>query len=129
MVMTKAQVAAKKAKGRRLQQFIRDAILGTFTELESNDVRSTPMSSSGVDIWLSPKAQSVFNYDVECKNDENRSVWKCWKQTSDNVKKGKPLLIMKKNNHDALAVMLVSDMFKLIGENRDLRNELRITGE
>ena len=45
----------------------RDIILSTFTDLAPDDVRSTSMGSSGVDIQLSPAAAAVFPYSVECR--------------------------------------------------------------
>lgn len=61
------KTSSAKAKGRKLQQTVRDAILATFPDLEPDDVRSCAMGSQGEDIQLSPAAQRVFPYSVECK--------------------------------------------------------------
>lgn len=61
------KTSSAKAKGRKLQQTVRDAILATFPDLEPDDVRSCPMGSGGEDVQLSPAAQRVFPYSVECK--------------------------------------------------------------
>lgn len=59
--------SAAKAKGRKLQQHVRDAILAIFPQLEPDDVRSCAMGSQGADIQLSPAAARAFPYSVECK--------------------------------------------------------------
>lgn len=56
-----------KAKGRRLQQTVRDAILQLFPDLEPDDVRSCAMGSGGEDVQMSPAARRLFPYSVECK--------------------------------------------------------------
>jgi hypothetical protein len=71
------RVSSKKQKGRRLQQLIRDRLLeiGTKYGLEPDDVRSTSMGVSGVDIQLSPAARKVFGpLFIESKNVEALNV-------------------------------------------------------
>jgi len=64
-----------KAKGRRLQQAVRDAILEAFPDLEPDDVRSTSMGACGEDLLLSPLARRKFPYAVECGNQERINIW------------------------------------------------------
>jgi hypothetical protein len=108
-------IASRKNKARTLQKFVRDLILAHYI-LEPDDVLSTGMGQSGVDIKLSPLARKHFNFDVEAKNDENKSIWHCWQCTTDNEKKGKPLLFMKKNFKEALAIMRATDFMKILEE-------------
>lgn len=61
------KTSSAKAKGRKLQQYVRDAILATFPSLEPDDVRSCAMGSGGEDLQLSPAAARLFPYSVECK--------------------------------------------------------------
>jgi len=56
-----------KAKGRALQQAIRDAILAKFPWLGEGDVESTSMGASGVDVRMSPLARKAFPVSIECK--------------------------------------------------------------
>lgn len=65
--MTGISIAARKAKGRKLQQTVRDAILAAFPELEAGDCQSCPMGSNGADIILSPAGKKVVGFDIECK--------------------------------------------------------------
>ena len=46
------KTSSAKAKGRRLQQKVRDLLLETFTELQPDDIRSTSMGVSGEDLQL-----------------------------------------------------------------------------
>ena len=69
-----------KAKGRKLQQWVRDLILETWNELEPDDVRSTSMGAGGEDLQLSPAARRKFGYSVECKNVEKLNVWSAYEQ-------------------------------------------------
>lgn len=62
--------SSAKAKGRKLQQQVRDLILETFSDLEPDDVRSTSMGAGGEDVLLSPLARRKFPFSVECKNQQ-----------------------------------------------------------
>jgi hypothetical protein len=75
-------VQSRKAKGRRLQQHVRDRVLETFEQLEDGDVRSTSMGASGVDVLLSPLAQKLFPFAVECKNQERLNLWESLDQAT-----------------------------------------------
>ncbi len=61
------KTSSAKAKGRKLQQTVRDAILEAYPALEPDDVRSCAMGSAGEDLQLSPAASRAFPYSVECK--------------------------------------------------------------
>ncbi len=65
-----------KAKGRRLQQQVRDALraLGATRGLVDGDINSTSMGVSGVDVLLSPAADRLFSLAIECKNVERLQV-------------------------------------------------------
>lgn len=63
-----------KAKGRKLQQRVRDLILENFEDLEQDDVRSTSMGAGGEDVLLSPKARKYFPFSIECKNQESLGI-------------------------------------------------------
>ena len=107
-----------KAKGRKFQQQVRDAVLATFPELQEDDVRSTPMGCTGSDLMLSPKAKSVFNYDVECKNQEKISIWECLKQldsrSEGRVNDMKSILFFTRNRNEAYVCLKMKDFFEII---------------
>lgn len=114
-----------KAKGRALQQKVRDLILSTFPTLEPDDVRSVSMGAGGEDVQLSPAARKLFNWSIECKNVEKLNVWDAYKQASSNCpENSKPLLIFKRN-HSKIMICTEFDFFlKVIEENNLLKNTL-----
>ena len=65
-----SSVAARKAKGRMLQQFLEAELTRRFKEfgIRKGDFVSRPMASPGEDIIVSPKAREVVNISWECKN-------------------------------------------------------------
>lgn len=103
-----------KQKGRSLQYKVRDRILETFPSLEEDDVTSRSMGSQGTDILLSPKAQKLFMFDVECKNVEKLNIWEALKQCESNSKKNTPLLIFKRNRTDIYCTLKFDDLLKLL---------------
>lgn len=56
-----------KAKGRKLQNYIRDTILEKFPQLGEGDVESCSMGNSGVDIKMSPLAKQILPISIEAK--------------------------------------------------------------
>lgn len=93
-----------KAKGRRLQQFVRNLILKNFKNLRPRDVRSTPMGSQGEDIQLSALAFESIPFNIECKNQElSKTVYEWYNQAKG--KDGEPLLVIKRNNAKPLVVI------------------------
>ena len=61
------KTSSAKAKGKRLQNYVRDRILARFPWLGEGDVDSCSMGSGGVDIPLSPLGRRTFPISVECK--------------------------------------------------------------
>jgi hypothetical protein len=59
--------SSAKAKGRRLQNYVRDRILEVFPWLGEGDVDSCSMGSSGIDVPMSPIARRTFPVSIECK--------------------------------------------------------------
>ncbi len=90
--------SSAKQKGRALQQFVAKQLLNIArlvdpeTDINEDDIRSTPMGVNGPDVQLSTAARKLVNYDVECKNVERPSFWACVEQTKLASKKGTPLL-------------------------------------
>lgn len=95
-----------KAKGRKLQQEVAQDIKDTFTNLIDNDVQSVSMGANGEDIVMSPLAESMFPYSVECKNVEKLNVWKAIEQNEGNAPRGKtPILVISKNRTNPFVVI------------------------
>ena len=74
-----------KAKGRRLQNFVRDMIRDAFPKLEADDIKSQTMGMTGQDIVLSPIAKKSIPYAIECKNVEKIRIWSAIDQAKKNI--------------------------------------------
>jgi len=104
-----------KQKGRKLQQTVKKIILENFKDLEEDDVRSTSMGASGLDVLLSPKAQLYFPFATECKNQQSIAIWQALKQAESNsTEKLKPLLIFKRNHSKIYACLELKDLMELV---------------
>lgn len=107
--------SSAKAKGRRLQDWIRDKLLSTFGSLEGDDVKCAIMGESGEDIHLSPAARKMFPFSVEAKNQERINIWKAIAQAEQNAKEGTtPLLVFKRNHSKVYAVLDFEDLLTLL---------------
>jgi hypothetical protein len=104
-----------KAKGRRLQQEVAARIREVFS-LPAEDVKSTTMGDSGIDIRLSNAARKVFPFSVECKNVERMSLWDAWEQAvAHEAKEGlSALIVHRKNNTEALAILRFEDLLTVV---------------
>ena len=110
------KTASKKAKGRKLQNDVRDCLLQTFPELEQDDIRTAVMGESGEDIKLSPAAQRLIPYSFECKNQERLNIWSSLEQAEDNCNDRKPVLVFKRNRSKTYIAFELKDFLKLIGD-------------
>ena len=109
-----------KAKGRRFQQEIAATIKGAFPHLRDNDVISVSMGAGGEDIVLSPAAEAVFRYSVECKNVERLNIWSALEQASGNAPRGKtPIVAIRKNRQAAQAVIPWEHFMDLVKFKQD----------
>lgn len=106
--------ASAKAKGRNLQQRVRDSILVKYPDLEPGDVRSTGMGQSGNDIQLSPAAQKKFPFGIECKNIATFSGYKFLKQADDGKDKHMiPIAVVKANHKQPMVLMYLDDFMEV----------------
>jgi hypothetical protein len=62
------KTSSAKAKGRKLQQHVRDRLLDLHPDLTLDDIASCPMGSTGCDIILSQAAKRAIPFDIECKS-------------------------------------------------------------
>lgn len=97
--------ASRKAKGRELQQQVRDAIYAAYPHLKTGDVESTAMGQSGEDIKLSPAARRAFPYSVECKRKKTFALYALYEQAQNNCGDREPLLVVRGDRKKALAVV------------------------
>ena len=107
---------SRKSKGRNAQKLVRDLLLETAPTLTENDIRSTSMGASGVDILMSEAALAVYPFEIEVKCQESLNVWKALEQAEENHRKETlyPLLCFKRNRSELYAAMKFTDLLKLM---------------
>ena len=109
-----SNVRSAKAKGRRLQNAVRDALRIAFPALHEDDVKSQTMGMTGEDIVLSPAARDHIPYSFECKNKERLDFWASLKQAASNCNDHSPVLIVKRNGTKTYAVLEFDKFIQLI---------------
>lgn len=107
-----------KAKGRRLQQWVREQLIEGL-DIHPEDIESRPMGSGGEDLIMARAAREKFPFSIECKNQESGNVWKAYEQASANAKNYEPLVILKKNNEKPLVVVDAQIFIDLIRKIND----------
>jgi len=111
---------ARKAKGRRLQQVVRDAILVLNDEFRVDDVKSTPMGVNGADVTFSPFVQDRMPIQIECKNLQRHSIYGPFEQAKTHGSHA-PVLILKADQKKPLAIVEMDHYFHLWKTIFDLR--------
>jgi hypothetical protein len=104
--------SSAKAKGRRLQQWVRDKLI-EMLDVHPEDIESRSMGAGGEDLIMARAAREKFPHSIECKNVEKLNVWEAYDQAEANCGKYQPLLIMKKNGKKPLVVVDAEYYFKL----------------
>ena len=112
------KTSSAKAKGRRLQQWVRERLIEGL-DIHPEDIESRPMGSGGEDLIMARAAREKFPFSVECKNQESGNVWKAYEQAQANAKTYEPLVIMKKNNEKPLAVVDAQVFIDMMRETLD----------
>src|SRR5437762_2420953 len=109
------KTASAKAKGRRLQRLVVNAILEHYTNLTESDVTPAIMGESGIDVKLSEAARKVFPYAVECKNVEKINLWGAIKQAEEHAKGTslRPLVVLLRNHGVPHVVLSLHDFFDI----------------
>lgn len=109
------RVQSAKAKGRRLQQWVRDKLI-EMLDIHPEDIESRSMGAGGEDLIMARAAREKFPHSIECKNVEKLNVWDAYDQASANSGNYEPILIMKKNGKKPLAVVDAEYFIKLFGD-------------
>ena len=110
-------VKTSKAKGRRLQNYVRDTLRTLFSSrLEEDDIKSQTMGMCGEDIVLSPAAQKEIPYSFECKNKERLDLWASLQQAEDNCGNRTPVLVFKRNRSKTYVAIEYTKFLELIDE-------------
>ena len=106
-------VASRKAKGRKLQQYIAQKISSLLDIPWGTDelIRSREMGQSGVDVPLIGIALERMPLSIECKNQEKWSIHEWIKQAQDNKKEDTDWVLVCKRNQKDPVVVISDDYF------------------
>ena len=105
-----------KAKGRRLQQWIRDVLIEKLN-IHPEDIESRSMGAGGEDVIMARAARQKFPYSIECKNQEKINIWSAYEQAAQNSGDYTPLVVLKRNRSKPLILIDAEtfiDLHKLI---------------
>jgi len=110
------RTSSAKAKGRRLQDFVRDIFRDIFRDkLEQDDITSRQMGGSGTDVVLTPASKKLIPFDIEAKNQEKFNLNEAMKQAIHNAKPGRiPVVVFSKNQDDVYIALKFIDLINLI---------------
>ena len=120
------KVKSVKAKGRALQNLLRDKLREKFIEnwtkmpkLRDDDIKSQTMGMPGEDIILSPAARDLIPYSFECKNVERLQFWSTVEQAETNTKESTfPAIVIKKNRKKPYVAIQLDHFLDLIGADK-----------
>ena len=104
--------SSAKAKGRRLQQWVRDRLIESLN-IHPEDIESRSMGAGGEDLIMARAARQKFPHSIECKNVEKLNVWEAYEQAAANSGNYEPIVVMKKNGKKPLVVVDAEYYIKL----------------
>lgn len=116
-----SKTRSAKAKGRRLQNTLRDMLQEAFPELEEDDIKSQTMGMTGEDIVLSPAARKVIPYSFECKNQERVQIWRALTQALGNAEGRVPIVVIKRNRTEPYAIVNLDSFIDLIKDKHGVK--------
>ncbi len=106
------KTSSAKAKGRRLQQTVRDLLLKFAAQLTPDDVRSTSMGAPGEDLLLSPAAQAAYPFTFECKNVEKLNIHEALSQSESHaMRNGRAAVVVFSRNRSKIYIALEFEEF------------------
>ncbi len=103
-------VAARKQKGRLMQQQLMRLLLAKFPQLEPDDITSRSMGANGSDLLLSPAARKLIPYDFECKSLARFVGHNYIEQAVSNCpKNATPVAVVKANHKKPVVIIYLED--------------------
>ena len=103
------KTSSAKAKGRRLQHWMRDLLIEKL-EVHPEDIESRSMGAGGEDLIMARAAREKFPYSIECKNQESINIWKSYEQAKENAGNYEPIVVLKRNKTKPL-ILVDADYF------------------
>jgi len=112
------KTSSAKAKGRKLQNEVRENLLMAFKSLQEGDIKTAVMGEGGRDLIFSPKAEEKIVFDIEVKNQEKMNIWKSLEQAEKNTSvfaNRVPLLVFSRNRSKTYCALDFVTLLSLIG--------------
>ena len=117
---------ASKAKGRRLQNHVRDMLRLVYPQLHEDDIKSQTMGMTGEDIVRSPAAKEVCAFSFECKNVERLQILKAIEQCeTNNPEHSSPAIVFKKNGKQPYVAIPFRTFCDMLSFENDMAVERR----
>ncbi|MFN7262226.1 MAG: hypothetical protein ACK5UJ_00280 [Pseudobdellovibrionaceae bacterium] len=111
------KTSSAKAKGRRLAQAVKDALLMWAPDkLRVDDIQVVSSGVPGKDLLLSPAAQEIYPLAIECKNQETLNIWKALAQAFSNASQHEfPVVCFSRNREGRVYIAMdLQHFLKLI---------------
>jgi len=103
------RTSSAKAKGRRLQDWMREKLITKLgLHLDTDLIKTAVMGESGADVKLIGNLKDSFPFSIECKNQEKyKGVYGALDQaaTHSSCSKMEPLLVIKMNHRRPIVVL------------------------
>ena len=96
---------SRKNKGKRLQNLVKTEILSRFLEFTEDDIISAPAGVPGEDLIFSSELRKILPISIECKSRNKFSIYKYFEQAKSNCKENNPVLIIKQDRSEPLAII------------------------
>jgi hypothetical protein len=119
-------IHSAKAKGKRLQNSLREALLMAFPTLEPDDIKSAMSSEIGEDLKLSPAAKRLIPYSFECKNTEKLAVWAALEQAQENANGRQPVVVFSRNRSVPYVIVSLDAFINLISRYENKKPETAV---
>lgn len=97
--------ASAKQKGRTLCKYLIEKIREYFPQLKEDDISYRSSGANGEDLLLSPSARAILPLSFECKNRKSFAIYKDYAQAEENCKGFEPVLVIRQNRSEPLAVV------------------------
>lgn len=121
------KTSSAKAKGRKLQQHVRDVLLEAFPTLEPDDVKSVSMGAHGEDVMLSPAARKLMPIAVETKARNSIAACRFFEQAQEHARavkggKAQPVVVMKEDRKQPVVIISLAFLITLLQDSADFNN-------
>jgi hypothetical protein len=106
---------SRQAKGRYLQNIVRDRIVKLYPSLTKKDIRTSNTGENGADVrLLTHTAKKLFPYSVETKNMKSyRLLYEAFKQAQRHTNM-EPLLVLKGHREKPVVIIDMEHFFNIL---------------